>query len=96
MGVARGRSNEKADACASVTLFGGFRAELWEADEYVITCKAGVIGHTIDKRTAQWLPAWLNSAMAEAMTKLPNARTQRPGASDAPIANQSVPPGSLE
>ena len=26
----------------------------------------------------------------------PNARTQRPGASDAMIANQSAPPGSLE
>lgn len=26
----------------------------------------------------------------------PNARTQRPGASDAPIANQSAPPGSME
>lgn len=26
----------------------------------------------------------------------PNAGTQRPGASDAPIANQSAPPGSLE
>ena len=26
----------------------------------------------------------------------PNARTQRPGASDAPIATESAPPGSLE
>lgn len=26
----------------------------------------------------------------------PNGGTQRPGASDAPIANQSAPPGSLE
>jgi hypothetical protein len=63
---------EGGGAVRSSDMFGSFRAELWEADEYVITCKAGVIGHTIDKRTAQWLPAWLNSAMAEAMTKLPN------------------------
>ena len=64
---------QERGAVRSSDLFGSFRAELWEDDEYVITCKAGVIGHTIDKRTAQWLPAWLNSAMAEAMTKLPNS-----------------------
>jgi len=60
-------------AARSSDLFGSFKAELWGDDEYVITCKAGAIGHTVDKRTAQWLPSWLNSAMAEAMTKLPNA-----------------------
>jgi len=66
-----------APAFASSALFGTFRAELWEADEYIITCKAGPIGGTIDKRTAQWLPQWLNNAMHEAMTKLPNDRTDK-------------------
>lgn len=63
---------QELGAVRSSDLFGSFKAELWEDDEYVITCKAGVIGHTIDKQTAQWLPEWLNSAMAEAMTKLAN------------------------
>jgi|GEM_PF-4700329 hypothetical protein len=61
---------EQEHSPASISdLFGSFRAELWEDDEFVITCKAGVIGHTIDKKASRWLPAWLNGALAEALSK---------------------------
>ena len=79
-----------APAVASSALFGTFRAELWEADEYIITCKAGPIGGTIDKRTAQWLPQWLNNAMHEAMTKLPNDRTLRQPPSEAAASKTTL------
>ena len=57
-------------------LFGTFRAELWEADEYVITCKAGPIGMTLTKSDARMMAEWLNRAMPEAVKKLslPNVR----------------------
>lgn len=50
--------------------FGEFKAEAWEADEFVITCKAGPIGQSIGRNVAKWLPGWLNSAMSEAVSKI--------------------------
>lgn len=46
-----------------------------------------------------WLAGWLCLCETNAhgrRIRPPNAGTQRPGASDAPIANQSAPPGSLK
>ncbi len=65
----RSRSQPNHSPASISDLFGSFRAELWEDDEFVITCKAGVIGHTIDKKASRWLPAWLNGALAEALSK---------------------------
>lgn len=54
----------------SEEFFGEFKAESWEAGEFVITCKAGPIGQTVGRNVAKWLPGWLNSAMSEAVSKI--------------------------
>lgn len=51
-------------------MFGKFKAEHWEANEYVITCKLGVIGPTLGKHEAWRVQDWLNAAFSEAMMKL--------------------------
>lgn len=50
--------------------FGTFRVELWEDDEYVVTCGLGPLGGTMHKKHAEAYAERLNADMAKYLKKV--------------------------